>query len=153
MGLSPGLLPCSHLPSHLPPPPTTACPRDRAGSRRPAAQTAVFCRLLLAAAGPARHSSLSPLPTPTAPHTLSLSLSSSANTMSERGAFRGRGGARGGDRGGRGGGRGGGGAHGAGAGGAAHGHTERPKKENILDLSKYMDKQITVKFSGGREGT
>ncbi|PHH60138.1 hypothetical protein CDD81_2096 [Ophiocordyceps australis] len=29
--------------------------------------------------------------------------------------------------------------------------TERPKKENILDLSKYMDKQITVKFSGGRE--
>jgi hypothetical protein len=30
--------------------------------------------------------------------------------------------------------------------------TERPKKENILDLSKYMDKQITVKFSGGREG-
>lgn len=67
--------------------------------------------------------------------------------MSERGAFRGRGGGRGGDRGGRGGGRGG--AHG----GAAGGQTERPKKENILDLSKYMDKQITVKFSGGREGT
>jgi hypothetical protein len=65
--------------------------------------------------------------------------------MSERGAFRGgRGGARGGDRGGRGGGRGG-------AAGAA-GQTERPKKENILDLSKYMDKRITVKFSGGREG-
>jgi U6 snRNA-associated Sm-like protein LSm7 len=65
--------------------------------------------------------------------------------MSERGAFRGRGGGRGGgDRGGRGGGRGG-----AQAGGA---QTERPKKENILDLNKYMDKRITVKFSGGREG-
>lgn len=75
------------------------------------------------------------------------SLSLHANTMSERGAFRGRGGGRGGDRGGRGGGRGGG----AQAGGAG-GQTERPKKENILDLSKYMDKQITVKFSGGREG-
>jgi hypothetical protein len=70
--------------------------------------------------------------------------------MSERGAFRGRGAGRGGDRGGRGGARGGG----AGGGGGAHagGQTERPKKENILDLSKYMDKQITVKFSGGREG-
>ena len=67
--------------------------------------------------------------------------------MSDRGAFRGgRGGARGSDRGGRGGARGG-----AQAGGGA-GQTERPKKENILDLSKYMDKQITVKFSGGREG-
>jgi len=66
--------------------------------------------------------------------------------MSDRGAFRGgRGGARGSDRGGRGGARGG-----AQAGGGA-GQTERPKKENILDLSKYMDKQITVKFSGGRE--
>ena len=69
------------------------------------------------------------------------------DTMSERGQFRGgRGGGRGGDRGGRGGGRGG-----AQSGGAA-GQTERPKKENILDLSKYMDKQLTVKFSGGREG-
>jgi U6 snRNA-associated Sm-like protein LSm7 len=67
--------------------------------------------------------------------------------MSERGAFRGgRGGGRGGDRGGRGGGRGG-----AQAGGAAA-QTDRPKKENILDLSKYMDKRLTVKFSGGREG-
>lgn len=66
----------------------------------------------------------------------------------ERGAFRGGRGR--GDRGGRGGGGGGGrGAHGgAGAGGA---QAERPKKENILDLSKYMDKRITVKFSGGRE--
>ncbi|KAF2143459.1 uncharacterized protein K452DRAFT_350466 [Aplosporella prunicola CBS 121167] len=65
--------------------------------------------------------------------------------MSERGHFRGgRGGGRGGgDRGGRGGGRGG--AHG-------QGH-ERPKKENILDLGKLMDKEITVKFNGGREVT
>jgi hypothetical protein len=29
---------------------------------------------------------------------------------------------------------------------------DRPKKENILDLAKYMDKRITVKFNGGREG-
>ncbi|KAK3208913.1 hypothetical protein GRF29_69g126597 [Pseudopithomyces chartarum] len=66
--------------------------------------------------------------------------------MSERGAFRGGrggGGGRGGDRGGRGG-RGG---HGGGQANA----TERPKKENILDLAKYMDKELTVKFSGGRE--
>eukprot|EP01097_Dermamoeba_algensis_P007417 TRINITY_DN467_c0_g1_i1.p1 TRINITY_DN467_c0_g1~~TRINITY_DN467_c0_g1_i1.p1 ORF type:complete len:102 (-),score=24.64 TRINITY_DN467_c0_g1_i1:56-361(-) len=27
------------------------------------------------------------------------------------------------------------------------------KKESILDLSKYMDKKITVKFAGGREVT
>lgn len=65
--------------------------------------------------------------------------------MSERGNFRGRGNR--GDRGGRGnssdrGGRGGG-NQGSG--------TER-KKENILDLTKYMDKEITVKFNGGREG-
>ncbi|KAF1923201.1 U6 snRNA-associated Sm-like protein LSm7 [Didymella exigua CBS 183.55] len=67
--------------------------------------------------------------------------------MSERGAFRGRGGGRGDHRGGRGGARGG--AQGGNA--AGQQQTERPKKENILDLSKYMDKQITVKFSGGRE--
>ncbi|KAF3913995.1 hypothetical protein ABW21_db0208563 [Orbilia brochopaga] len=30
---------------------------------------------------------------------------------------------------------------------------ERPKKEAILDLAKYMDKRIIVKFSGGREVT
>lgn len=64
--------------------------------------------------------------------------------MSERGNF--RGGPRGGGRGGRGGGdRGGRGGGGAGA------QTER-KKENILDLTKYMDKEISVKFNGGREG-
>lgn len=74
--------------------------------------------------------------------------------MSERGQFRGgrgggrgRGGGGGGDRGGR------GGAH-HGGGAAAHQQgAERPKKENILDLNKYMDKDILVKFSGGREGT
>ncbi|KAM0799642.1 hypothetical protein BDR22DRAFT_854908 [Usnea florida] len=71
--------------------------------------------------------------------------------MSERGNFRGRGGGGGGGGGGRGAGergRGGGGRGGAG------GHTqgaEKPKKENILDLAKYMDKEIIVKFNGGRE--
>ena len=66
--------------------------------------------------------------------------------MSERANFRGGRGAsrRGGDaRGARGGG-------GGGRGGAQQ--AEKPKKENILDLTKYMDKQITVKFNGGREG-
>ena len=29
---------------------------------------------------------------------------------------------------------------------------EKRKKESILDLTKYMDKSIRVKFSGGREG-
>ncbi|CAD0049601.1 unnamed protein product, partial [Aureobasidium pullulans] len=66
---------------------------------------------------------------------------------------------RGGARGGRGGNRGGG------RGGNNNQHqnnrnnnqndseTPRPKKENILDLNKYMDKEIQVKFSGGREVT
>ncbi|KXJ89410.1 hypothetical protein Micbo1qcDRAFT_12302 [Microdochium bolleyi] len=53
-----------------------------------------------------------------------------------------------GGRGGRGGGRGGGGG-----GGNDGQERERPKKENILDLAKYMDKKITVKFNGGREVT
>lgn len=65
--------------------------------------------------------------------------------MSERGQHSGRGsggGGRGGEhRGSRGGGR-----------GAHQTNTERPKKENILDLGKYMDKKIIVKFNGGREG-
>ncbi|GAB1312280.1 U6 snRNP-associated protein Lsm7 [Madurella fahalii] len=65
-----------------------------------------------------------------------------------------RGGRGGGHRGGRGGGRGGGGGGGAGASAAAASQDrERPKKENILDLKKYMDKRITVKFNGGREAT
>ena len=73
--------------------------------------------------------------------------------MSERGHFRGGGrggggGGHGGNRGGRGGGRGGGGSGGAQQGNQAH---EKPKKENILDLTKYIDKQINVKFNGGRE--
>ncbi|KAK7946118.1 uncharacterized protein PG986_010439 [Apiospora aurea] len=63
------------------------------------------------------------------------------------GGYRGRGG--GGGRGGHG--AGGRGGHGAGAEGGQE--RERPKKENILDLSKYMDKRITVKFNGGRECT
>ncbi|KAH6607245.1 hypothetical protein Trco_003558 [Trichoderma cornu-damae] len=67
-----------------------------------------------------------------------------------------RGGRGGGDRGGGGGGGGGGGYRGGrggpsgGRGGSLAGG-ERPKKENILDLAKYMDKEITVKFNGGRE--
>lgn len=76
-----------------------------------------------------------------------------------------RGGGRGGNFRGRGGGGGGGGGRGGrGGGGGHHGHqqsqggeggerSERPKKENILDLSKYQDKEIKVKFAGGREGT
>ncbi|KAF2148429.1 U6 snRNA-associated Sm-like protein LSm7 [Myriangium duriaei CBS 260.36] len=67
--------------------------------------------------------------------------------MSERGQFRSSGGGRGG-RGGRGNDRGG-------RGGSSNPHgdktAERPKKENILDLNKYMDKEINVKFNGGRE--
>lgn len=67
--------------------------------------------------------------------------------MSERGNFRGRGGGGGGSRGGsdRGGSRGGRVGHPSQGG-------EKPKKENILDLTKYMDKEISVKFNGGREG-
>lgn len=80
--------------------------------------------------------------------------------MTDRGNRGGRGG--GGYRGGRGGNRGGAGGSGSGAGGGQGGggggaqggdRGERPKKENILDLKKYMDQRITVKFNGGREGT
>ncbi|KAJ5578425.1 Ribonucleoprotein LSM domain eukaryotic/archaea-type [Penicillium hispanicum] len=59
--------------------------------------------------------------------------------MSERGSFRG--------------GRGRGGRQPqqkSGGGGSAQ---EKPKKENILDLNKYMDKEVQVKFNGGREVT
>ncbi|GAA6041907.1 hypothetical protein JCM8097_000215 [Rhodosporidiobolus ruineniae] len=53
---------------------------------------------------------------------------------------------------GRGRGRGGRGAGGAGAGRGGGGRGEdRPKREAILDLGKYVDKQIRVKFTGGRE--
>ncbi|RYO78036.1 hypothetical protein DL766_009492 [Monosporascus sp. MC13-8B] len=73
--------------------------------------------------------------------------------MADRPHQRGGRGGSGPHRGGRGG-RGGkgGGVHGADSGGAPQ-ERERPKKENILDLSKYMDKRITVKFNGGREVT
>ncbi|RMY52314.1 hypothetical protein D0865_05855 [Hortaea werneckii] len=64
--------------------------------------------------------------------------------MSERGNFRGGRGARG-DRGGRGGGE-------RGGRGGSHAQSGDKKKENILNLDKYMDKEITVKFNGGREG-
>ncbi len=74
--------------------------------------------------------------------------------MSERGTFRGGGpSGRGAGRG-RGGqdGRGGSSGRGGGRGGGAGGAQERPKKENILDLGRYIDKEIMVKFNGGREG-
>ncbi|RIA93000.1 hypothetical protein C1645_796679 [Glomus cerebriforme] len=58
--------------------------------------------------------------------------------MSERGRGRGA------PRGSRGGGRGG-------RGGSTFAQDTKPKKESILDLSKYMDKKIRVKFNGGRE--
>jgi len=75
--------------------------------------------------------------------------------MSERAAFRGgsRGGSRGNNnsRGGRGGGDRSGGQGGGDRGGNGK-DQEKPKKENILDLGKYSDKRIIVKFNGGREG-
>lgn len=36
--------------------------------------------------------------------------------------------------------------------GGGGGAQEKPKKENILDLNKYMEKEVQVKFNGGREG-
>ena len=66
--------------------------------------------------------------------------------MSERASFRG---AQRGTSSRGGGGRGGSSNRGGASGGSS---TEKPKKENILDLSKYMDKEIVVKFNGGREG-
>lgn len=62
----------------------------------------------------------------------------------QRGSFRGRGGPGGG---GRGGGRGGGNQ-----GSYNRDQQERKPREAILDLAKFMDKAITVKFNGGREG-
>ncbi|KAJ5224596.1 hypothetical protein PENSTE_c007G02513 [Penicillium steckii] len=59
--------------------------------------------------------------------------------MSERGSFRGGRGGRGGRP-----------QQKSGGGGGAQ---EKPKKENILDLGKYMDKEVQVKFNGGREVT
>lgn len=68
-------------------------------------------------------------------------------SMAERASIRGGRGRGGSSRGGENrGGRGGG--HGGDQGAQ---QAERPKKENILDLSKYADKRIFVKFNGGRE--
>lgn len=67
--------------------------------------------------------------------------------MADRGSFRGGARARGGGRGASTQQRGG-----SAAGGGASQQQERPRKENILDLSKYMDKVVGVKFNGGREG-
>lgn len=63
--------------------------------------------------------------------------------MSQRGQSRGNRGANRGNRGGRGG-------YDSSRVGSS---TDRPKKENILDLGKYMDKKISVKLTGGREVT
>jgi small nuclear ribonucleoprotein (snRNP)-like protein len=57
----------------------------------------------------------------------------------------GRGGNRGGNRGGRGGGRGGSNANGGGQ------SSEKKPREAILDLGRFVDKEIRVKFQGGRE--
>ncbi|KAI5284285.1 Sm-like protein lsm7 [Ascosphaera aggregata] len=88
--------------------------------------------------------------------------------MSERAGFRGGrgGGGAGGGRGGynqRGGGGSGasfrGGSHSSSQGGSSASGTasgsdrDKPKRESIIDLNKYMDKEICVKFSGGREVT
>jgi U6 snRNA-associated Sm-like protein LSm7 len=80
--------------------------------------------------------------------------------MSDRSSFRGassRGSGRGGGA--ASGGRGAYGYRQQRGGGAAHQphqpqpqtQQEKPKKENILDLTKYMDKEVNVKFNGGRE--
>lgn len=53
----------------------------------------------------------------------------------------------------RGGGRGGGGRGGSHQASSDKSLTEKPKKENIMDLNRFMDKQMKVKFNGGREGS
>jgi U6 snRNA-associated Sm-like protein LSm7 len=45
-----------------------------------------------------------------------------------------------------------GGASQSGSGGGAAGAQDKPKREAILDLSKYVNEPIRVKFMGGREG-
>lgn len=73
--------------------------------------------------------------------------------MADRGTHRGGRGGRGDSSRGDGSSRGGRGGHRGGREQGGREQGEKPKKENILDLAKYMDKQITVKFNGGREGT
>ena len=46
------------------------------------------------------------------------------------------------------------GGHGGGQGGdRGQGGGQQKKKESILDLSKYLDKTVGIKFQGGREAT
>lgn len=67
---------------------------------------------------------------------------------------RGGGGGGGGFSRGRGGyeGRGGGFSRGGGGGGGYNDREPPVKKENILNLEQYMDREIYIKFNGGREG-
>ncbi|TPX36696.1 hypothetical protein SmJEL517_g01226 [Synchytrium microbalum] len=70
--------------------------------------------------------------------------------MADRGRAQSRGGGgRGSSRGQSSGGRGGRGGGSGNTGGGAR--DQGPKREAIIDLAKYMDKQIRVKFMGGRE--
>ncbi|KKK18031.1 hypothetical protein P175DRAFT_0499581 [Aspergillus ochraceoroseus IBT 24754] len=71
--------------------------------------------------------------------------------MSERGSFRGGARNRGGGGYDRSGGRGAQAKSGGAGGSGGAQQQEKPKKENILDLSKYMDQEVRVKFNGGRE--
>lgn len=64
---------------------------------------------------------------------------------------RGGGGGAGATRGARGEARGGRGGGGRGRGAGDRQPAERPKREAILDLIKFQDQQIRVKFAGGRE--
>jgi hypothetical protein len=48
--------------------------------------------------------------------------------------------------------RGGGGRHGGGGPQGPHPTLDKPKREAILDLAKYVNARIRVKFTGGREG-
>lgn len=45
------------------------------------------------------------------------------------------------------------GGGGVGGGGDEKKRDARPKKESIIDLSKFVDKVVRVKFQGGREAT
>ncbi|EFP84386.2 Sm-like protein lsm7 [Puccinia graminis f. sp. tritici] len=51
------------------------------------------------------------------------------------------------------GGRGGSGGNSRGRGGGRAGGDDKPKREAILDLAKFADKRVRVKFMGGREIT
>ena len=102
-------------------------------------RSSLFSHLLLSMSADFRvRLSLSPAP---------LSSHSWLTQVPTQGRGRGRGGAGGG----RGGAATGGGA-GGGRGPAGARGEDRPKREAILDLAKYVDKQIRVKFTGGREG-